>query len=96
MENKPASLFVVFLGKSLNGMPPIFMWQTGNEAKQSTRLGGPVWRKTRKPSMSSYAQIKRILLVTSYYSLDGCLTLGGMTSDSEHCNTHITEKLIKK
>ena len=31
------------------------MWQTDGGAKQSTRRGGPVWRKICKPSMSSYA-----------------------------------------
>ena len=40
MENKPASL-LVSLSKVLNGMPPIFMWQTGGGAKQSSRHGGP-------------------------------------------------------
>ena len=41
MENKPASLLVVTLGKTLNGMPPSFVLQTDDEAKQSTRHGGP-------------------------------------------------------
>ena len=41
VENKPASLLVVSLGKALNGMPPS-MWQTDGGAKQSTRRGGPV------------------------------------------------------
>ena len=29
VKNKPASLLVVSLGKTLNGTPPTFMWQTG-------------------------------------------------------------------
>ena len=36
VENKPASLLVVSLGKTLNGMPPSFMWKTG----------GPVFLQT--------------------------------------------------
>ena len=40
--NKPASLLVVPLGKTLTGMPSVFMWQTDSGAKQSTRRGGPV------------------------------------------------------
>ena len=37
MENKPASLLVVFLGKTLNGIPPSLRgW-----AKQSTLRGSP-------------------------------------------------------
>ena len=38
VENNPASLLVVSLGKALNGMPP----SSGGGAKQSTRRGGPV------------------------------------------------------
>ena len=30
MENKPASLLVVILGKALNGTPPAFMLETGS------------------------------------------------------------------
>ena len=40
MENKPASLLVVSLGKTLNGISPFFLWQTDGGAKQSTRRGG--------------------------------------------------------
>ena len=49
MENEPASLLAVSLEKTLNGMPPIFMWQVGGGAKKSTRRGGsslPVDSKT--------------------------------------------------
>ena len=38
----PASLLVVSVGKILNELPPVFMCQTGGEAKQSTCRGGPV------------------------------------------------------
>ena len=55
VENKLASLLVVPLGKTLNGMPPSLCGRQVVRAKQSTRHGGPVWRKTCKPSMSSYA-----------------------------------------
>ena len=41
VENKPASLLVVSLGKTFNGMPPSLMWQTDGGAKQSTRRGDP-------------------------------------------------------
>ena len=41
VENNPASLLVVSLGKTLNGIPPSFMWQTDDGAKQSTRRGDP-------------------------------------------------------
>ena len=39
VENKPAGLLVVSLGK---WDASIFMWQTGGGAKQSTCHGGPV------------------------------------------------------
>ena len=42
VENKPASLLVVFLGKSLNCIPPSLCGKTGDGAKQSNRRGGPV------------------------------------------------------
>ena len=38
VENKPVSLLVVSLAKTLNGMPPSLCGKT----KQSTRCGGPV------------------------------------------------------
>ena len=41
VENKPASLLVVSLGKALNGMAPSLCGRHGG-AKQSTRRGGPV------------------------------------------------------
>ena len=41
VENKPASLLVVSLGKALNGMPPSSCGRQMG-AKQSTRRGGPV------------------------------------------------------
>ena len=41
VENKPASLLLVSLGKTLNGTPPVFMWQTDGGAKQSTYCRGP-------------------------------------------------------
>ena len=41
VENKPASLFVVSVGKTLNGTSPSFMLQTDGGAKQSTHHGGP-------------------------------------------------------
>ena len=34
VENKPASLLVVFLAKSTEYDASIFMWQTGKRAKQ--------------------------------------------------------------
>ena len=40
VENKPASLLVMSLNKTLNGMPQS-LWQKYGEAKQSTRRGGP-------------------------------------------------------
>ena len=40
VENKPASLLVVSLGKTLNGMPQS-LWKTGGGAKQSTHRDGP-------------------------------------------------------
>ena len=40
VENKPASLLVVSLGKTLNGMPPS-LWQTDGGAKQSTCRDSP-------------------------------------------------------
>ena len=40
VENKPASLLVVSLDKTFNGSP-IFMWETGGGAKQSTCRGSP-------------------------------------------------------
>ena len=40
VENKPASLLVVSLGKTLKRDASIFMWQTGSGAKQSIRGGG--------------------------------------------------------
>ena len=39
MENKPASLLVVSLGKTLNGISLCGI--TGGKAKQSTHRGGP-------------------------------------------------------
>ena len=36
------------------------MRQTGDGAKQSTRRGGPVWRKTCKHSISSYAWMNKL------------------------------------
>ena len=42
VENKPASLLVVSLGKALNGTPPSLCgWHTGGGAKQSVRRDGP-------------------------------------------------------
>ena len=41
VKNKPASLLVKSLNKTLNGMSLSYMWQTGGGAKQSTRRGGP-------------------------------------------------------
>ena len=41
MENKPASLLVVSLGKTLIGILPFFMWSKDGGAKLSTRRGGP-------------------------------------------------------
>ena len=40
-KNKPASLLIVSLGKTHNGTPSVFMWQTDGGAKQSTRRGDP-------------------------------------------------------
>ena len=41
MENRPVSLLVVSLGKTLNGDAFVLIWQTDDGAKQSTRRGGP-------------------------------------------------------
>ena len=41
VENKPASLLVVSLGKTLNGMPPSLCGRQVERAKQSTSRGGP-------------------------------------------------------
>ena len=41
MENKPASLLVVSLDKTLNGMPPSLCGRQMVGAKQSTSRGGP-------------------------------------------------------
>ena len=43
VENKPASLLVVSLGKTLSGktLASVFMWQPDGGAKQSTRRDGP-------------------------------------------------------
>ena len=40
VENKPVSLLVVSLGKTLNGMPPSLCGRQMEGAKQSTRRGG--------------------------------------------------------
>ena len=42
VENKPASLLVVSLGKALNGVPPSLCGRQMVGPKQSTRRGGPV------------------------------------------------------
>ena len=41
VENKPASLLVVSLGKTLNGMPLSLCGRLTGGAKQSIRPGGP-------------------------------------------------------
>ena len=42
VENMPASLVVLSLDKTLNGISPSLCGTTGGGAKQSTRLDGPV------------------------------------------------------
>ncbi len=45
MENKPESLLVVSLGKALNGMLAIFMWQTGGPPDYNCEVANPACRK---------------------------------------------------
>ena len=55
VENNPASLLVVSLSKTLNGMPPSLCGGQVAGGKQSTRRGGPVLLKTCKRSLSANA-----------------------------------------
>ena len=65
VENKPASLLVVSLGKALKRDASVFMWQTDGGTKQSTLRGGPVsnnrvkqWFPIRKPEPPGESKIR--------------------------------------
>ena len=63
VENKPASLLVVSLGKALNGMPPSFTWQTDSGAKQSTRRGGPSLTEDMQTERERYRSVTYIYIL---------------------------------
>ena len=50
VENKPESLFVVFLGKALKGMSPPFMRKTGDP--DTSEMGIPKRVQTSRPKYS--------------------------------------------
>ena len=50
MENKPASLLVVSLGKALNGTPPLYVadrWPTRTSPDYNCEVANPACRKRR-------------------------------------------------
>ena len=55
MENKPASLLVVSLGKTLNGMPPSLCGRQMMGPSSLPVAVAPVSQKTCKPSVSANA-----------------------------------------
>ena len=65
VENKPASLLVVFLGKTFNGMPPSLCGTQVVGPSSLPVVVAPVLLKTPKPSVSANAVSFCIVLTTN-------------------------------